>query len=108
MQDNPVFLRIGFLQLLLNRADPPSGRAIFLAVRQQAQLILTDWFRTVLPEPAATDPDLPRRLAVVLMILSDGLFFSNQLDTPSWDVDLFADLATAVLEGAVAAAHPAG
>ena len=105
VQDNPAFLRIGFLLLLLNRTDPPSGRAIFLAVRQQAQLILTDWFRTVLPEPAATDPDLPRRLSVVLMILSDGLFFSNQLDRPSWDVGLFADLATAVLEGAVDAAR---
>jgi AcrR family transcriptional regulator len=104
VQDNPAFLRIGFLLLLLNRTDPPSGRAIFLAVRQQAQLILADWFRTVLPEPASTDPNLPRRLSVVLMILSDGLFFSNQLDTPSWDVGLFADLATAVLEGAVDAA----
>lgn len=104
VQDNPAFLRIGFLLLLLNRTDPPSGRAIFLAVRQQARLILADWFRTVLPEPAATDPDLPRRLSVVMMILSDGLFFSNQLDTPSWDVDLFADLSAAVLEGAVAAA----
>ncbi len=107
VQDNPAFLRIGFLLLLLNRADPPSGRAIFLAVRQQAQLILTDWFRTVLPEPAAAQPDLPRRLSVVLMILSDGLFFSNQLDSPSWDIDLFADLATAVLEGAVAGAYAA-
>jgi AcrR family transcriptional regulator len=106
VQDDPAFLRIGFLLLLLNRTDPPSGRAIFLAIRRQAQLIVTDWFRTVLPEPAAADPDLPRRLSVVLMILSDGLFFSNQLDTPSWDVDQFADLATAVLEGAVAAAHP--
>ena len=108
VQDNPAFLRIGFLLLLLNRTDPPSGRAIFLAVRQQAQLILADWFRTVLPEHVAADADLPRRLAVVLMILSDGLFFSNQLDTPSWDVDLFADLATAVLEGAVAAVDITG
>jgi AcrR family transcriptional regulator len=103
VQDNPAFLRIGFLLLLLNRTDPPSGRAVFLAVRQQAQLILADWFRTVLPEPQGTDPDLPRRLAVVMMVLSDGLFFSNQLDSPSWDVSLFADLATAVMEGAVRA-----
>jgi len=108
VQDNPAFLRIGFLLLLLRRTDPPSGRAIFLAVRQQAQLILADWFRTALPEPLSSDADLTRHLATVLMIMSDGLFFSNQLETPSWDVDLFADLATAVLEGAVAASNVAG
>lgn len=103
VQDNPAFLRIGFLLLLLRRTDPPMGRAIFLAVRQQAQLVLADWFRAALPAPVSNDADLPRRLAGVLMILSDGLFFSNQLDTPTWDVDLFADLATTVLDGAVAA-----
>lgn len=106
VQDNPPFLRIGFLLLLLNRTDPPSGRAIFLAVRQQARLILSNWFQTVLPEPAATNPDLCRQLSVVVMVLSDGLFFSNQLDSPSWDAELFADLATVVLEGAVAASLP--
>ena len=34
------------------------------------------------------------------MALSDGLFFSNQLDTPGWDSAVFGDLVTRVFAAA--------
>ena len=37
-----------------------------------------------------------------MMMMSDGLFFSNQLDTPAWDPELFADLLVRIIDTAAA------
>lgn len=103
LRDYPTFLQIGFLLLLPRREDPPSGRATFLALRRRVQLILADWFQSLI-RAEGTAHTTPEQLAKAVMVLTDGLFFSDRLDTPSWDVNLFADLAAAVVEGAVGAA----
>jgi AcrR family transcriptional regulator len=98
--ERPLFLRIGHLLLLRHRQDPPAGRAVFVAVRRRALLITTQWFQDALEADPDLDPALPEQLALVVMMLSDGLFFSNQLDTPAWDTDLFADLLVRIVEAA--------
>ena len=98
--ERPLFLRIGHLLLLLRRDDPPAGRAVFVAVRRRALLITTQWFQEALAAEPDLDPALPEQLSLLVMMLSDGLFFSNQLDTPSWDIELFAELLVCIIEAA--------
>jgi AcrR family transcriptional regulator len=103
----PLFLRIGHLLLLLRREDPPAGRAVFVAVRRRALLITTQWFQEALAAEPDLDPALPEQLSLLVMMLSDGLFFSNQLDTPSWDIELFAELLVCIIEAAAGDRSPA-
>ena len=44
LAERPIFLRLGYLLLLLRRDDPPAGRARFLGVRRRARLGIEDWF----------------------------------------------------------------
>lgn len=97
LQDEPSFLRIGHLLLLLHRAEPPSGRARFVSVRRRQQLIMSHWFRDAL-DLSADASDL---FALLTMVLFDGLFFSGQLDVPSWDAVVMSQLLVGVLAGAV-------
>ena len=90
LADRPLFLRIGHQLLLLQRENPPAARARFVAVRRQARLVTREWYAVVLG--ADTDPGLPDAMSLLSMVLSDGLFFSNQIDDPTWDVGIFADL----------------
>ncbi|CAN5646836.1 hypothetical protein BH11ACT8_BH11ACT8_01950 [soil metagenome] len=100
--DRPVFMRLGYLLLLLRRADPPAGRARFLDVRHRARQGIADWLAAATPhfsedaEPAS----------LVLMALSDGLFFSNQLDVPAWDAPVFGDLVTRLFAAAATPSSP--
>ena len=98
--ERPLFLRIGHLLLLLRRQDPPAGRAVFVAVRRRALLITTQWFQEALQAEPDLDAALPEQLGLLVLMLSDGLFFSNQLDTPGWDTDLFADLMVRMIDAA--------
>ena len=102
------FLRIGHLLLLLNRADPPAARARFLPVRRQARLISPQWYADVLRAPTPTPTCPPRGAAHDALF--DGLFISNQLDVPTWDVELFDELLVTMLAASRhrSAAHPAG
>lgn len=99
--DRPIFLRLGYLLLLLRRDDPPAGRARFVEVRRRARRATGDWFAAA--SPAFVGLEEP--VAVALMALSDGLFFSNQLDVPAWDAPAFGDLVTRLFD-AVAVSLP--
>ncbi|MDH2412999.1 TetR family transcriptional regulator [Nocardioides sp. CER19] len=99
LQAEPDFLRIGHQLLLLRRDDAPAGRARFLSVRHRQRLIMTEWFRDVLD----MRPEDAERLAVMTMILHDGLFFSDQLDEPTWDAREMAVVLTGAVAGALEA-----
>lgn len=103
LAERPIFLRLGYLLLLLRREDPPAARARFVEVRQHARRATGEWFAGVSPAFA----DLAGPTSIALMALSDGLFFSNQLDTPTWDPSVFGDLVTRLFEAAVVPARQA-
>jgi AcrR family transcriptional regulator len=100
LAERPVFLRLGYLLLLLRRDDPPAGRARFLDVRTRARRAVEEWFSAAVPEL----PDLASPASLMLMALSDGLFFSNQLDEPTWDAAVFSDLVARAFAAAAASA----
>lgn len=94
--ERPIFLRLGYLLLLLRREDPPAARARFVEVRHHARRATGEWFEAACPSFAQlADPT-----SIIVMALSDGLFFSNQLDTPTWDAAVFGDLLTRFFEAA--------
>lgn len=103
LADRPIFLRLGYLLLLLRRDDPPAARARFVEVRKHARRATGDWFTGVSPAFA----DLAGPTSIALMAVSDGLFFSNQLDTPTWDAAVFGDLVTRIFEAAAVPANRA-
>jgi AcrR family transcriptional regulator len=103
LADRPIFLRLGYLLLLLRRDDPPAARARFMEVRQHARHATDEWFRGASPDLV----DIAGPASIALMALSDGLFFSNQLDTPTWDPTVFGDLVTRLLEAAASTLHRA-
>ena len=104
LAERPLFLRIGHQLLLLRRDDPPAARARFVAVRRQARMVQEQWYAQVLGvDGAGEDRGTPAAMALLTMALSDGLFFSYQLDEPVWDVELFTDLLVAMLDAAAAA-----
>jgi len=95
LAERPLFLRMGHLLLLLKRTDPPAARARFIAVRRQARLITQQWYADVLGADA--EPGLPAAMSLLTTALFDGLFMSNQLDVPTWDVELFDELLVTML-----------
>lgn len=100
LADRPIFLRLGYLLLLLRRDDPPAGRARFLGVRHRARRGIEEWFAAAVPQT----PDLAGPASLLLMALSDGLFFSNQLDEPTWEAAVFGDLVTRAFAAAASSA----
>jgi AcrR family transcriptional regulator len=105
LSERPLFLRMGHLLLLLRRDDPPAARAMFVTVRHRAQVVTEEWYADVLGPDG--DPELPGAMSLLTMVLSDGLFFSNQLDVPTWDSELFTDLVVTMLGAATTASRPA-
>ena len=73
---------------------------MFVAVRRRALLITTQWFQEALAAEPDRTPPCRSSCSLLVMMLSDGLFFSNQLDTPSWDIELFAELLACIIEAA--------
>ncbi|MBC9735198.1 TetR/AcrR family transcriptional regulator [Nocardioides marmotae] len=98
LAERPLFLRLGHLLLLLRREQPPAARARFVGVRRQARLVQEQWFAQVLGPDAL--PGTADALGLLTMALSDGLFFSNQLDEPTWDVGVFTELLVTMLDAA--------
>ncbi|MDN4174063.1 TetR/AcrR family transcriptional regulator [Nocardioides sp. SOB77] len=98
LAERPLFLRIGHMLLLLRRDQPPAARVRFVGVRRQARLVQEQWFAQVLgaDAPAGTADTL----ALLTMALSDGLFFSYQLDEPTWDAEVFTELLVTMLDAA--------
>lgn len=101
--DQPIFLRLGYLLLLLRRDDPPAARARFMEVRQHARHATDEWFTGV----GAAFAGVAGPASIALIALSDGLFFSNQLDSPAWDPVVYGDLVTRLIEAAVSPARQA-
>ena len=93
----PAFLRIGHLVSLEAAGDGTAARTQFHRIRRQAENSLTAWFAGTLGTgPARGDRELPRTLARAVLVLTDGLFLSDQLgEGPGEDV---ADLVVDVLE----------
>ncbi|WP_296604966.1 TetR family transcriptional regulator [Nocardioides sp.] len=98
LADRPLFLRMGHQLLLLQRENPPAARERFVAVRRQARLVSREWYADALGVEA--DDGLPDGMSLLTMVLSDGLFFSNQIDVPTWDVEVFAELVVTMLSTA--------
>lgn len=97
VQEEPAFLRTGHQLLLLRRDDPPAGRARFVSVRRRQRLIMSQWFRDVFD----VTPENGELLALMMMILTDGLFFADQLDQPTWDAVEMAELIVGAVVGAL-------
>ncbi|MDN4161763.1 TetR/AcrR family transcriptional regulator [Nocardioides abyssi] len=100
LADRPIFLRLGHLLLLLQRDDPPAARARFVGVRRQARMVQEQWFAHVLGDGAREGTS--DALALLAMALSDGLFFSYQLDETTWDAEVFTELVVTMLDAAAA------
>lgn len=108
--DQPAFLRLGYLLLLLRRNTATSGRDRFVGVRARVQLLVEAWFRETVGDGIA--PGQPRLLAQLMMAVFDGLFFSACLDDGPWEPTAFADLMHCLLSSSFqaevrAVAHPA-
>lgn len=97
LHDESSFLRIGHQLLLLDRSPAPAGRARFVSVRRRQQLIMAQWFRDNVAAPG----DVPERLALMVMVLWEGLFYSRQLDVLSWEPSAMADVLSSVISGAL-------
>lgn len=100
----PEFLRTGHMLALEHRETEPAGRVLFLQVRARVRADLSTWFRLSLdPRLVSDDPNLPDRLATLIIILTDGLFLAHQI-ADVWDPDAFVDLIVITVENAIAVA----
>ncbi|HET7139764.1 MAG TPA: TetR/AcrR family transcriptional regulator [Arthrobacter sp.] len=104
LPSTPEFLRIGHMLALEHRETEPAGRALFLRVRARVHADLGTWFRLTLdPQLVSATPDLPDHLALLIIILTDGLFLAHQI-ADVWDPDAFVDLIVITVENAIAVA----
>jgi AcrR family transcriptional regulator len=72
---SPQFWSLGLLLTLQQRVKEPAARSLYREVRHDTENTIRDWWVTVLsPAAVETDPELPRRLAQLYMMLMDGLF----------------------------------
>ena len=102
----PEFLRIGHMLSMERRETEPAGRVLFLEVRERVRADLARWFTESLdPAVVTTHPDLPDHLAMLIIVLTDGLFLADQM-ADRWDPDVFVDLIVLIVENAVAVASP--
>ena len=100
---NPEFLRLGLMLALEQNPQEPSARAMFLQVREQSFVVLTESFERILVElHGSGDAALARRMAVVTMAAADGLFIAHQVDPAALDLEdefqLLAEMVVAALE----------
>jgi AcrR family transcriptional regulator len=101
--DGPDFLRIGHMMSFERQDEETSARALFLEIRHGVERRLADWFaQTLVDSPAAAEPHLPATLARLVIVLTDGLFLAEQIDSWAWDFDAIADLVVDLLEALVA------
>lgn len=91
----PDFLRVGHLVSLEETDADIAARTMFHRIRRQAENSLTAWFAgSFAASPAFGDRELPRTLARLVVVVTDGLFLADQLgEGPGEDlVDLFVDV----------------
>lgn len=96
----PDFLRVGHLVSLEETDADIAACTLFHRIRRQAENSLTAWFAgSFAGSPAFGDRELPRTLARLVMVVTDGLFLADQLgEGPGEDVvDLFVDVLDAVV-----------
>lgn len=104
LPSTPEFLRIGHMLTLERRETEPAGRALFLQVRARVHADLSRWFRLSLdPRLISENPGLPDHLALLIIILTDGLFLAHQI-ADIWDPDAFVDLIVITVENAITVA----
>jgi AcrR family transcriptional regulator len=104
LPDAPEFLRIGHMLSMERRETEPAGRVLFLEVRERVRADLTRWFTESLePAVVTTHPDLPDHLAMLIIVLTDGLFLADQM-ADHWDPDVFVDLIVGIVEKAITVA----
>ncbi|MGX6607327.1 TetR/AcrR family transcriptional regulator [Micromonosporaceae bacterium Da 78-11] len=98
----PHFLRIGLMLTLQTRTTESAARTLSLDIRDGVEQTITDWYATNLPpDTVRRRPDLPRDLAQVTLIATEGLFLAEQIDD-QWDPDEFVAMLVAIVEAAVA------
>jgi AcrR family transcriptional regulator len=104
LPSTPEFLRTGHMLALEHRETEPAGRVLFLKVRERVRADLGNWFQQSL-DPALTsrNPSLPDHLAMLIIILTDGLFLAHQI-ADIWAPDAFVDLIIVTVEEAIAVA----
>lgn len=80
---SPQFWSLGLLLTLQQRVKEPAARRRYREVRQDTETAITEWWTTILaPSAVESDPELPRRLARLFMMLMDGLFIQIRTSTP--------------------------
>jgi AcrR family transcriptional regulator len=99
----PHFLRIGLMLTLAARTTESAARTLSLEIRDEVEQTITDWYSTNLPSDAVErSPDLPRDLAQLTLMATEGLFLAEQIDE-LWDPDEFVAMVVAIVEAAVSA-----
>lgn len=95
----PHFLRLGLMLVLERRPEEPTGRRMFLQVREQAFKSIVAGFEAFFE--GALDAHDVRMLATLTMAAADGLFIAHQVEGASLDIDEAFELLAEALLGAV-------
>jgi AcrR family transcriptional regulator len=103
LRESSDFLRLGLMLTLERRAEEPTARRRFLAVRDEALARVVATFGTLFPDLGA--PEL-QRLAAFAMATADGLFIAQEIDGDGADTTAGFELLGAAIHGA--AEHLAG
>lgn len=77
LRDSSDFLRLGLMLALERRAEEPTARRRFLAVREEALSRVTATFGKLFP---TLDKRALRQLAGFAMATADGLFIAQEID----------------------------
>jgi AcrR family transcriptional regulator len=100
----PDFLRIGLMLALERREAEPAARTLFLDTRIAVEDDLTRWFTAAIgSRKVKRAPDLPRRLARIVIAGTDGLFLAHQIHDVA-DAREYVDILASIVESAIAAA----
>jgi AcrR family transcriptional regulator len=91
------FLRLGLMLALERRAEEPSARRMFLAVRQEALRRTVAACAEHFPEFDETEAS---QLGLLIMAMIDGLFIANEIDGSGADLIGDSDLLAAAAVGA--------
>ena len=81
--DSPDFIRLGLMLALERRPEEPRARRMFIQVRAEAFLQLTENFREFMP--GLTDAEV-RQLATYAMAGADGLFIAKEIGGDAIDL----------------------
>ena len=80
IERQPEYWRLGLMVTLLHKTGKISAQERFLLVRGETQLIITEWWRSVLPPEADAYPVLAVQLTRDYIALVDGMFVAHRAD----------------------------